>query len=100
MRRAARIDDNHREVVEALRRVGCRVQSLATIGKGCPDLLVLSPYSQRLHLLELKDGRKAKSARKLTEDEERFAADWGCVVVCNDTAAALVAVGALKVAAP
>jgi hypothetical protein len=38
--RAAKIDANQPEIVEALRSVGCTVQSLATIGKGCPDLLV------------------------------------------------------------
>ena len=40
MRRAAKIDANQTEIVKALRQVGASVQSLASTGKGCPDLLV------------------------------------------------------------
>lgn len=38
--RSAKIDRNHREIVAALRACGFGVQSLAPVGKGCPDLLV------------------------------------------------------------
>ena len=40
MRRAARTDSNHEEIVKALRAVGATVQSLAGVGHGVPDLLV------------------------------------------------------------
>ncbi|HJP47915.1 hypothetical protein [Acinetobacter venetianus] len=40
MRRAAKIDANQTEIVKALRKFGASVQSLASTGKGCPDLLV------------------------------------------------------------
>lgn len=40
MRRRAKVDNNHAEIVSALRRAGCTVQSLAPVGNGCPDLLV------------------------------------------------------------
>jgi hypothetical protein len=40
MRRAAKIDQNQPAIVEALRADGWSVQSLAQIGKGCPDLLI------------------------------------------------------------
>ena len=39
-RRAARVDQNQREIAAALRKVGASVQHLHTVGKGCPDLLV------------------------------------------------------------
>lgn len=39
MRRAARVDRNHPEIVAALEKAGCLVQSLGQIGSGCPDLL-------------------------------------------------------------
>lgn len=39
-RRAAKIDANQNEIVDALRALGCTVQSLAEVGDGCPDLLV------------------------------------------------------------
>src|SRR5580700_7594734 len=40
MRHRPRIDANHVEIVKALRQAGASVQSLAGVGKGCPDLLV------------------------------------------------------------
>ena len=40
MRRAAKVDANHAEIVSALRAIGCSVQSLAQVGQGCPDILV------------------------------------------------------------
>lgn len=43
MRRAARVDANHAEIVAALRDRGCLVQSLAALGHGVPDLLVKAP---------------------------------------------------------
>lgn len=48
----ARIDTNHAEIVRALRSYGCGVQSLAAVGKGCPDLLV--SYRGQWHVLEVK----------------------------------------------
>ena len=54
MRRAAKVDANQAEIVQALRQIGAVVQSLAAVGNGCPDLLV--GYRNRLFLLELKDG--------------------------------------------
>ena len=74
MRHLARIDGNQRAVVDALRSIGATVVSLATIGNGCPDLLV--GYHGRTTLLEVKDGAKPPSARLLTVDEVAFFASW------------------------
>lgn len=74
MRRAAKVDANQAEIVEALRSAGCSVQSLATVGKGCPDLLV--GYNGMRLLFELKDGKKPPSARKLTPDQEKWLGEW------------------------
>lgn len=50
-----KIDDNQTRIVEALRRIGASVLSLASIGRGCPDLLVgLRGVN---HLLEVKDAK-------------------------------------------
>lgn len=81
MRRNARIDDNHAEIVKALRAIGCSVVSLAPLGNGCPDLLV-GIFGRNL-LLEVKDGAKCPSARKLTVLEKEFHETWKgrvCVV--------------------
>lgn len=95
MRRAARTDDNHTAIVQALRAIGCSVQSLAAVGKGCPDLLV--GYKGRNIPLEVKDGSKPPSARKLTEDQIRWHGDWrGCVAVVCDVESAIRAVRMLE----
>ncbi len=52
MRRAAKIDRNHVEIVAALRGVGASVQDLAAVGKGCPDLLV--GYRGQNYVIEVK----------------------------------------------
>lgn len=75
MRRAARTDQNQSEIVQALRAIrGVRVQSLAGVGQGCPDLLV--GYRGRNYLLEVKDGQKVKSQRLLTRDEIEWHVSW------------------------
>jgi len=74
MRTAARTDKNHAEVVAALRKVGASVQSLASIGKGCPDLLV--GYHGILYLMEVKDGTNVPSKQLLTDDQKKWHEAW------------------------
>jgi len=81
MRQAARVDANQPEIVAALRRAGATVQILSAVGKGCPDLLV--GYGGKNILMEVKDGSKKPSARKLTKDEAIWHDSWGgtvCIV--------------------
>lgn len=73
--RAAKIDANQNEIVNALRDIGCSVQSLAAVGKGVPDLLV-SNHRGELFLMEIKDGAKPPSARKLTPDQVKWHDNW------------------------
>lgn len=74
MRRAARVDGNQAEIVDALRRVGASVQSLASIGKGCPDLLV--GYNGTTYLMEVKDPSKPKADIQLTPDQRQWHKSW------------------------
>lgn len=91
MRRAARVDNNHGEIVAALRAVGASVQSLASIGRGCPD--VLCGYRMRHYLLEIKS-----PGGRLTEDESRWIAGWRAEVhVVDSVEDALEAIGAVAV---
>lgn len=96
MRRVAKRDDNEAEIVDALRRVGCLVERIS--GKGVPDLIVWSPFTWSIHLVEVKDGGKVKSARQLTEAQQAFHADWeqAPVHVVESVDAALSAVGATR----
>lgn len=79
--RAARVDANHVAVVEALRKAGANVQSLAGVGKGVPDLLV--GIRGKLALFEVKDGNKRPSQRKLTEDQVLWHEQWAGYPVCT-----------------
>ena len=74
MRRRAAVDANQPEVVKALRKAGATVLHMHTLGKGAPDLLV--GYAGHNIALELKDGSKPPSARKLTEDEQEWHDAW------------------------
>ena len=56
--RRAKVDRNHALIVAALRGVGCSVQSLAMVGKGCPDALV--GRDGRNYLLEIKADEKSR----------------------------------------
>ncbi len=90
--RAARVDANQAEIVDALRKVGCTVQPLHAVGQGVPDLLV--GYRGNNVLIEVKDGSKPPSARKLTPDQVNWHGDWrGQVVVVQNVKEAFEAVG-------
>jgi hypothetical protein len=89
------VDRNHAEVVKALRQIGCTVQSLAPVGQGCPDILV--GFRERNYVLEIKDGKKPPSERKLTPDEIHWHANWnGQKAVVGTVDEALRAVGAMR----
>lgn len=90
------MDANQREIVAALRGVGCTVQHLHTVGQGCPDILV--GYRGINILMELKDHRRPPSARKLTPDEVAWHERWrGQVVVVSRVEEALLAVASPEV---
>lgn len=94
MRRRAKTDANQTAIVAALRGIGCSVVSLAPIGNGCPDLLV-GIFGRNL-LLEVKDGDKPPSARKLTPMEREFAETWkGQKAVVTSAEEAIACVNAL-----
>lgn len=73
-----RTDKNQTEVVAQLRRLGCTVQSLGDVGKGCPDLIIgIHGFN---FLIELKSTRK----KWLTDKEKAWQNDWsGQVDVCS-----------------
>lgn len=91
---AKKVDDNQAEIVQALRDVGASVLSIASIGKGCPD--ILTGFRGINVLMEIKDGRKPPSARRLTNDEHDWQIQWrGQVVTVVSVDEALRAIGAL-----
>jgi hypothetical protein len=93
MRRAAKVDSNHAEIVKTLRQVGCTVLDLSRVGQGCPDTLVA--YGNRNVLMEIKrEKRKGQSEGTLTPDQEEFFQMWrGPACVVHSPEEALAAVG-------
>lgn len=82
MRRAAKVDDNQSEIVDAFRKLGYSVRSTAMIGQGFPDLAI--GKFGHTWLVEVKDGRKPPSKRLLTPQEEQFWRDWnGSLLLIN-----------------
>ena len=70
------MDANHGAIVECFKACGAKVQSLAAIGSGCPDLLVWHPSTDALVLVEVKDGTKPPSKRALTPDQQKWHMEW------------------------
>lgn len=70
-----RTDTNHREILNACRLLpGVSVFDTHTIGGGFPDIVV--GYRGKNYLFEIKDGKKPRSARKLTTREADFLREW------------------------
>jgi hypothetical protein len=79
VRRRAKVDEKHPEIVQALRSAGYRVLSLARVGGGCPDLLV--GRASRLVLIEVKQpsgpkGGSSAKGQKLNAAQEAFREAW------------------------
>jgi len=64
--KASKVDSNQKEIVTALRRVGA-VVLITSMLKNAFDILV--GYKGKLYIVEIKDGKKPSSQRKLTEGE-------------------------------
>ena len=96
MRRAAKVDQNQDQVVSALRAAGAKVQSLSAVGKGVPDLLC--QYEGTFYLIEVKDGQKPPSQRKLTDDQVKWHEEWKSAFlgVVESPEQALKFIGAIK----
>jgi hypothetical protein len=83
MRRAGKIDANQNLVVKQLRQLGYSVRITSMLGNGFPDLLI--GKHNKNYLVELKDGSKPPSQRRLTDAEVEFIDSWqGTVIVSHD----------------
>ena len=72
-RRAARVDDNQREVVALFRKLGWYVLNISQL-KNCCDIIVSK--NGRTVAIEIKDGAKPANQRKLSEGEDKFRREW------------------------
>ena len=92
--RANRIDSNQPEIVAYFRTWDCSVLIIADL-KNCCDIIV-SKYGRSI-FVEIKDGAKPKSARKLTLGEEKFKAETkGAWRLCENEKDAQVIINELN----
>jgi len=69
-----KVDANQAEIVDEYRSLGFSVFSCAPMGRGFPDLVV--GKFGITDLVEVKDGSKPPSGRKLTPDQIEFFDNW------------------------
>lgn len=90
MRRAARQDGNHQEIVGYFRKFGCSVWNTHQLGRGFPDIIVGKCHKNALVEIKDKDG-------SLTKDEQKFHSEWlGGVFVVYDLEDVIALVKALE----
>lgn len=93
MRLAAKRDTNEKQIIDALEAVGAVVQQISDANA----LDLICGYRGHLHWLEVKDGSKPPSARKLTPGQiETFRRFNGYpLAVVTNPQEALEAIGAI-----
>jgi len=82
MIRAARVDENQPEIVKAFRDLGWYVLIISQL-KNCCDIMVSK--GGRTVAVEIKDGKKPASKRKLSKGELQFKEEWKgeyAIVIC------------------
>lgn len=94
MRRAAKLDDNHKEIVSAFERFGCSVLDIHAL-PNCADIVVGKNF--KCMVIEIKDGKKSSSERELTAGEKKFRDRWlGGYCVVEDLSDVIAVVRALE----
>ena len=83
-RRAAKVDDNQKQVVALFRKLGWYVLIISQL-KNCCDMIVSK--NNITIAIEIKDGKKPPSQRALSEGEIKFFDEWQGLyelVICDD----------------
>lgn len=81
-RRAAKIDDNQKAVVDVFRSMGISTAITSGAGDGFTDLVI--GHGGLTVLVEVKDGNKPPSAQNLTPAQEKLHASFlGAITTIN-----------------
>ncbi len=73
MIRAAKKDDNHAEIAKFFKDNGWSVLDISQL-KNCADIII--GRGLQTVIIEIKDGKKPPSQRKLTAGEFKFSKEW------------------------
>lgn len=84
MRYSARLDNNHREIVNALIDFGVSVLECHTIGRGFPDLII--GYCGITTLMEIKNPKTQYGRAGLNKNQRKWQENWkgGPIAVVYD----------------
>ena len=69
-----RVDDNQAGIHDRLFEWGCSVESIASVGKGCPDSLV--GYMGENFIFEIKNPKRKPCERKLRDNQLEWHTNW------------------------
>lgn len=91
MRKIAKVDTNHREILNALRQVGAQTFDTSGVGNGFPDAVCL--FRGAVYLVEIKNGKYWT----LTPAEQVFHEGWaeGPLYIVESVEDALRMIGAI-----
>lgn len=67
--RVCRVDANQKKIVEALRNAGASVKLVHTVKNFCDAIVA---YNSSIYIVEIKDGTKSASTKKLTPGEQGY----------------------------
>ena len=93
---ASRVDNNHKEIVDALKKAGASIIDTAKLGGGLPDLIV--GFAGQTFLVEVKNLKTQYGRSGLNENQRKWLKDWtgGPFAMVTDIESALRAIGASK----
>ena len=98
IRRAAKIDDNQNDLVELIRAMGVSVAITSAAHDGFTDLVI--GFGGVTVLVEVKDGAKEPSRRKLTPPQKIFHGSFkGAITVIESEQQAIELVKRIKTVA-
>lgn len=69
-----RADNNQKEIVNTLRKVGANVIVLSQQGHGFPDLLVA--YNNKMYLMEIKNNKTSYGKVGFSYNQKEFTEKW------------------------
>jgi Holliday junction resolvase len=93
---ASRVDNNHKEIVIALKEAGASIIDMAKLGGGLPDLIV--GYKGQTFLVEIKNLKTQYGRAGLNKNQKKWLQEWtgGPFSMVTDVESALRAIGFVK----